>query len=725
MSLDELIQAVQAYNPNADVALIRRAYQYAEEAHAGQKRNSGEPYITHPLNVAMILTELHMDDATICAALLHDVLEDTPITYEEMARDFGEEIATLVDGVTKLKQIQSKSKVDNRVDNYRKMVMAMANDIRVIIVKLADRLHNLRTLDYKTREKQIEKAKETIEIYAPIAHRLGISTIKWELEDLCLKYLDPDAYYEIAELIDRKRSDREAYITRIAKDLSEKLDELGLHYEITGRPKSLYSIYKKIHRQGKTFDQIFDLTAIRVLVDTVKDCYSVLGVVHTMWKPIPRRFKDYIAMPKPNLYQSLHTTVIGPQGETFEVQIRTYEMHQTAEYGIAAHWKYKEGLSKSSNFDEKLNWVRQLMEWQKTTTDSGEFLETLKGDYFSDEVYVFSPKGDVIELPKGSTPIDFAYRVHSDVGNHCVGAKVDGRMVPIDVPLENGNIVEVLTSKNSTGPSSDWLKIVKSSQAKQKIRQYFKHQKRAENIENGREMLERDIRKEGLRASEVLTEEWIDTVRERMKYPTADDLFAAIGYGSQGLNSVVQKFLALQREKTAAHAREAIHEVGLEESPMPSHTQRIGDRTVRIRGEDIGNLQVKFAQCCSPVPGDAIIGYITKGKGISIHRKNCTNIINNAAPERLIEVEWDQTEQTSFYAKLQVTSLNRKGYLANIAEAIAKMGFNLVGLTARPNHDHTFSTLATLEITDVDQIADVMRKLRQVPGTLDVFRVSQ
>ena len=464
--IENLLSKIEEYNSQADMEMVIKAYNLAQSSHQGQYRNSGEEYFTHPFNVAMILADLNMDVTTIVAGLLHDVLEDTDITYDILLKEFGEEVANLVDGVTKLKRLKYKTKQENQAENLRKMILAMAKDIRVIIIKLADRLHNMRTLEYMSEEKKKEKALETLEIYAPLAHRLGISKIKWELEDLSLRYLDPEGYYDLVEKVSKRRKEREAYIQLLIDQLDAKLEEMNIRREISGRPKSFYSIYKKMHYQNKSFEQIFDLTAIRVIVDTIKDCYGVLGIVHTMWKPIPGRFKDYIAMPKPNMYQSLHTTVIGPEGETFEVQIRTWDMHRTAEYGIAAHWKYKEGTVKTDNFDEKLTWLRQLLEWQKDLKDPKEFMESLKIDLFTDEVFVFTPKGDVINLPNGSTPIDFAYRVHTVVGHSCVGAKVDGRIVPLDYKLKNGNIVEILTSTSSSGPSRDWLKIVKSSQAK-------------------------------------------------------------------------------------------------------------------------------------------------------------------------------------------------------------------------------------------------------------------
>lgn len=728
MNIDRLVEKVQTYNPDCNEALIRKAYAYADQAHSGQVRNSGEPYIIHPLHVAYILAELKMDDPTICGGLLHDVLEDTEISYEQMEEDFGSEITTLVDGVTKLKKIASRSKIDNQVDNYRKMVMAMANDIRVVIIKLADRLHNLRTLDYKERPKQIEKAKETIEIYVPIAHRLGIFAIKSELEDLCLKYLDPQAYYEIAELVDKKLEDRKEEIGRIEDMLSQKLDELGMTYEITGRPKTLYSIYKKMYKQDKSFNEIFDITAIRVIVDTVSDCYSVLGVVHTLWKPIPKRFKDYIAMPKQNMYQSLHTTVIGQDGQVFEVQIRTWEMHRTAEFGIAAHWQYKEGAKKKSEFDEKLTWVRQLMEWQKTTTDSQEFLETLKGDFFSDEVYVFSPRGDVIELPRGSTPIDFAYRIHSDVGNACVGAKIDGKLLPLDTRLENGNIVEVITSKNSAGPSRDWLDIVQSSGARSKIRQFFKRANRDEHIENGRDMIIQEVKKDGYPTKKVITPEALEKLVDRMSYSSPDDLLAAVGFGTQSLAAIVSRLediydKAQKRKELEAMAEGALAQADREKAHSSDHEGQEKSNAVSVVGEGTDNLEVKFAQCCSPVPGDDIVGYITRGHGITVHRKSCPNIRSNQSPERLIELEWNKINQTTFDASLTIEAMNVSGYVADLAQLIVQMDMEMNGIEARSREDSTVIIKLTVRVEDKDRMEVLIRKIREMEPTLAVYRV--
>lgn len=713
IDLQKLLDTIHTYNPDCDDALIAKAFHFAREAHKGQKRASGEEYFIHPVNVAYILTSLHMDDATICAALMHDVLEDTEVTYEEMSEIFGEEITMLVDGVTKLKKIQSKSKVDTQVENYRKMVMAMAKDIRVIIIKLADRLHNLRTLEYKTRESQKRTATETLEIYAPLAHRLGINTIKWQLEDLSLKYLEPNVYLEIQELVNRRRQDREEEINLLIDRLSEELERFHIRYDISGRPKSFYSIYKKMYKQNKTFDQIFDLMAIRVIVDSVKDCYSVLGIVHTLWRPIPGRFKDYIAMPKPNQYQSLHTTVIGPRGKTFEVQIRDWDMHRTAEYGIAAHWIYKEGTAKATNFDQKLTWIRQLMEWQQDTKDSKEFMETMKMDFFSDEVYVFSPKGDVIELPQGATPIDFAYRVHTQVGNRCVGAKVDGKIVPLTKELKTGNIVEILTSSNSTGPSRDWLKIVKSSQAKSKIKQWFRKEKKEENIERGREMLEREVRKEGYNPEEILKEDWLLKVAERQSFNQIDDMYAALGFGSLNVTSVLPKLKEWHKQYYKPQEEEKLVFTKPKGAPQ---------NVVEFEGGQDG-LTYKFARCCTPVPGDPIIGFITKGRGISIHRQNCPNIINTKTPERMIRCRWTESGTGFYQSKLQIISLDYKGYLASVTEAITKRGINVSEMNAMPNKDRTFTINIVVEVESMEEMEDLIEELKNLNGTLDVYRV--
>lgn len=715
LSLESVLMEMDKNKIEYDPELVKKAYYFTKNAHEGQLRNSGEEYFIHPVNVSLILINLNMDEATIIAAMLHDVLEDTEISFEEIEHEFSNEIAVLVDGVTKLKRLKFKSKQESQAENVRKMVMAMANDIRVIIIKLADRLHNMRTLEYMTKAKQFEKATETLEIYAPLAHRLGINTIKWELEDLSLRYLEPETYYELVEMIDMKRAEREEYISSIMEILRENIAELGFECDITGRPKSIYGIYNKIKKQGKTFDQIFDLTAVRVIVNTVKDCYSVLGVVHSLWKPIQGRFKDYIAMPKANMYQSLHTTVIGPKGEIFEVQIRTWDMHKTAEYGIAAHWKYKEGGRKKDNFDEKLQWLRLLMDWQKDLTDSKEFMETLKGDFFSDEVYVFSPKGDVIGLPAGSTPIDFAYRVHSAVGNHCVGAKIDGRIVPINTKLKNGNIVEILTSPSSSGPSIDWLKIVKSPQARNKIRQWFKKAQKDENIIKGRDALEKEVRRQGFNFNEILKDEWLEGIGKKLSFNNLDDLFASIGYGSTPLTQILPKLKELHKEHYKTD--EDIDQLSISKSVKP---RARSDQGIRFGGID--NLEVKFAKCCNPVPGDEILGYITRGRGVSIHRADCPNMANIDI-ERVIPVEWDTTKESFFNVHVNILAYDRVGYLANISKIIQDMGLNITNLSARINKDKTFMIDLLIEIKQKEQIDELFKKIMSVEETVKIFRV--
>ncbi len=719
--LEKLLQKIEQYNPQADMQLIIKAYHFAEAAHEGQVRNSGEKYFIHPYNVALILADLNMDTATIVAGLLHDVIEDTNITYEKIAEEFGTEIADLVDGVTKLKMLQYKTKQENQAENLRKMVLAMAKDIRVIIVKLADRLHNMRTLEYMTDNKKKEKAIETLEIYAPIAHRLGMSKIKWELEDLSLRYLDPERYYELVEKVQKRRLEREQFIQDIIKELYTKLSEMGIHCEISGRPKNFYSIYKKMVYQGKLFEQIYDLTAVRIIVDNIKDCYGALGIVHTLWKPLPGRFKDYIAMPKPNMYQSLHTTVIGPKGEIFEVQIRTWEMHRTAEYGIAAHWKYKEGSTKANNFDEKLTWLRQLLEWQNDLKDPKDFMETLKIDFFTDEVFVFTPKGDVINLPDGSTPIDFAYRVHTAVGNACVGSKVDGRIVPLNYKLKNGNIVEVITNPNSNGPSRDWLKIVKSTQAKTKIKQFFKLKERDLNIAKGKELLEKEIKRLGYKLTDILKDEWLKNISNKLSINTIDDLYAALGYGSITLNQVTLKLRDYYNEFYKITDEKAFVESKIQAS-QPKKTYK-STQGISVKGVD--NVKVRFSRCCNPVPGDEIIGFITRGRGVSIHRKDCPNIIANEEDmERLIEVEWDFQKKASYHAEIQVKAADRPGLLAEIALRINDADVGLVSLNARTNKEKIVIINMTLEIHDIEQLKDLMRKMRKIKNVMDVFRVT-
>ena len=718
--LENLILKIEQYNPQANMKQIVKAYNFAEIAHDGQYRNSGERFFIHPYNVAMILADLNMDTDTIIAGLLHDVIEDTKETHERIEEEFGEDVANLVEGVTKLKKLKYKTKQENQAENLRKMVVAMAKDIRVIIIKLADRLHNMRTLEYMSEEKKKEKALETLEIYAPLAHRLGISKIKWELEDLSLRYLDPDGYYDLVDKISKQRKDREAYIQMIIDNLSKKLDDMGINYEINGRPKSFYSIYRKMVYQNKSFEQIFDLTAIRIIVDNVKDCYGSLGIVHTMWKPIPGRFKDYIAMPKPNMYQSIHTTVIGPQGEPFEVQIRTWDMHRTAEYGLAAHWKYKEGAVKADNFDEKLTWLRQLLEWQKDLSDPKEFMETLKIDFFTDEVFVFTPKGDVINLPNGSTPIDFAYRVHTAVGNNCVGAKVDGRIVPIDYKLKNGNIVDIITSASNTGPSRDWLKIVKSSQAKTKIRQWFKKEDRDANIIKGKDMLEKEVKRQGYKLTEMLKEDWLKSIFNKLSISNVDDLYAGLGYGSVTLSQVMSRLKDYHKEYYKGKEDKRI----LESKAYTTSARKQDNLAQGVSIKGVDNIKVRFSKCCNPVPGDEIIGYITRGRGVSIHRKDCPNIVGLGNHERYIEIEWDTDKKASYQAEIQIKSTDRSGLLTDITQKITDADLAVISLNARTNKEKLVLMNITLEIKNVEQLKELLKKIKIIKGVIDAYRVT-
>jgi len=717
--LQKLLKKIIAYNPNSDLQLVQKAFDFAQKAHENQKRYSGEAFMVHPFEVAMILADLQLDTVTISAALLHDVMEDTQYTYEDIKREFGEEIANLVDGVTKLGKLEYKTKVEEQAENMRKMLVAMAKDIRVILIKLADRLHNMRTLKFLPIEKQKEKSKETLEIYAPIAHRLGISKIKWELEDLSLRYLDPDGYYDLVEKVAKKRKERESYIQNVIKELKNKLTELGIEAEVDGRPKHFYSIYRKMMVEGKTFEQIFDLMAIRVIVNTVKDCYGVLGIVHTLWKPIPGRFKDYIAMPKPNMYQSLHTTVIGPEGETFEIQIRTWEMHRTAEYGIAAHWKYKEGKKDKDQFDEKFSWLRQLLEWQKELKDDKEFIETLKIDLFTDEVFVFTPKGDVVNLPSGSTPIDFAYTIHTEIGHSCIGAKVNGKIVPLDYTLKTGDIVEILTTTNKDhGPSRDWLKIVKSSQARNKIRQWFKKEKREENIERGKEMLEKEIKRLGYQPSQMLKEEIVEPVLKKLSMQNIDDLYAAIGYGGLTTNQIIPRL----KEEFRKIFKEEQKIKEIEEKPIIKKQPSSLDKGVKVLGTD--NILVRFSKCCSPVPGDEIIGYITKGRGVSIHRKDCPNVLEGRfKSERMIEVSWDNNKDKTYEADIQITAYDRYGLLSEITSILSELKIGLRAVNARTTKDNLALVNLTIEITSKETLEKIMNRFKNLKGIIDVSRI--
>ncbi len=721
--IQSILSKAEKCSASNDLELIKKAYDLAYKAHEGQKRDSGEDYIVHPVEVASILADLCLDSTTICAGILHDVIEDTDYTYDDIKNIFNEEIAMLIDGVTKMGKLEYKTKEDQQADSLRKMFIAMAKDIRVILIKLADRLHNMRTLKHRKEDKQKKTAAETMEIYAPIAHRLGISKIKWEMEDLSLRYLDPKGYYDLVEKVAKKRKEREDEINHVIELLKEKMRDVNIEAHIEGRPKSFYSIYRKMYYQNKTFDQIYDLTAIRIIVDSVKDCYGVLGIVHTLWKPIPGRFKDYVAMPKPNMYQSLHTTLFGYDGQPFEVQIRTWDMHRISEYGIAAHWKYKEGRNGPEQFDEKLKWLRQMLEWQNDIKDTHEFLETLKVDLFMDEVYVFTPKGDVIDLPMNSTPIDFAYKIHSQIGNKCVGAKINGRIVTLDYKLQNGDIVEIITASNSNGPSRDWLKIVKSSQAKNKIKQWFKKEKREENIQKGRESIEKEIRRQGFVVSQLLKPEWLEIAYKKYSLHSNDDLYSSVGYGGLTTNQVVSKLKEEYRKLQKQD--EKIIEENLEEKLQKSEPKK-RQSTTGIKVKGIDNVMIRFSKCCNPVPGDDIIGYITKGRGVSVHQKDCTNVDDlMTEPDRLIEVEWNSQTKVSYNADVELRSIDRKGLLAEITTIIDDSKVNINSFHSRTTKDRIAIINFVLEINDIEQLNKLIRRFRKIEGVMDVFRAKQ
>lgn len=726
--IESLIKKINDNCINVDIDIIEKAYNFASEAHKSQKRESGEPYIIHPIDVAEILAELGMDTNTIAAGLLHDVLEDTDCTYKEMSDMFNEEIASLVNGVTKLGKIEYKSKQEQQADNVRKMLLAMAKDIRVIIIKLADRLHNMRTLKFMSKEKQKLKAKETLDIYAPLAHRLGMSKIKWELEDLSFRYLHEEEYYDLVRQIAEKRVEREAYISSIIDDLYKNLEESGIDSDIEGRPKHFYSIYRKMVNKSKTIEQIFDLTAIRILVNSVKDCYGVLGIVHTIYKPIPGRFKDYIAMPKPNMYQSLHTTVIGPQGKTFEIQIRTFDMHKTAEYGIAAHWKYKEGDAgedKEKGFEKKLAWLRDMLEWQKETSDAEEFMEGFKIDLFSDEIFVFTPKGVVINLASGSTPIDFAYRIPTDVGNRCIGAKVNGKIVPLDYKLKTGEIVEIITSQSAKGPNMDWLNIAKSNQAKSKIKSWLKKAKKDENINKGKELLEKELRKQGVVLSEITKGDSYERLAKRYNLHNSDDIYAAVGVGSISASAFVSR---LKEENLGDKVKQSDEEIAKNIEEHIAKSDRVSKNEssygITVKGES--NLMIRFARCCNPVPGDEIQGYITKGRGVSVHRTDCSNLksLIDYDPNKVVDVSWGVSKGASYVAEVRVKSDDRMGVLSDIMKVITDSGLHLNALNANSAKGNEALINIKVKIDSVEQLRELMKKIRRLKGVTDVFRVN-
>ncbi|MDK2823137.1 MAG: diphosphokinase / guanosine-3,5-bis(diphosphate) 3-diphosphatase [Clostridia bacterium] len=722
MSLAELTDKLLIINPKANIELIKKAYDFALKAHEGQIRNSGEPYITHPLAVATILANLGLDDTTIAAGLLHDVVEDTKVQLNEIKEKFGEEIALLVDGVTKLSRIEYYSKEERQVENYRKMFLAMAKDIRVILIKLADRLHNMRTLKHQSFWKQREIAQETLEIFAPLASRLGIFKFKWELEDLSFRYLEPDNYYDLVEKISMKRKEREEYINEVIEILQRELGQANIKADISGRPKHFYSIYNKMVKKDKDLNEIYDLIAVRIIVDSVKDCYGTLGIIHTLWKPIPGRFKDYVAMPKPNMYQSLHTTVIGPRGEPFEIQIRTWDMHRTAEYGIAAHWLYKENSKQKTKFDETFTWIKQIREWQNELQDSKEFVETLKIDLFSDVVFVFSPKGDVFELPAGSTPIDFAYRVHTEVGHRCIGSKVNNRIVPLDYELKTGDIVEILTSKQANGPSRDWLKIVKSSQAKNRIRQWFKREKREENLLKGRELLEKELRKHSLEINYYTKSERLNHIAKKLGFSSADDLLVGIG---DSVITPLQVVFRLREEYDKT--QKSVVEESIQTLPKEQKkTSELGKSSKGVRIKGIGDVMIRFARCCNPLPGDRIIGYITRGRGVSIHREDCPNIKLYFVEEheRLVEAAWDETEKSTFQVEIMITALDRAKLTMDVMNILTDAKIHINAINARARRNGSAIIDLKIEINNLEQLNSIMEKIKRVKDIVEVRRVT-
>ena len=719
--VDALVTKMRAYEPKVDGKTIHAAFDYALKMHGAQARESGEPYVVHPLKVAEILADMEMDQTTIVAALLHDCIEDTKASYDNIEQNFGADVARLVDGVTKLDGIEFRTKDEQKAESLRKMFFAMAKDIRVVIIKLADRLHNMRTLKFCNEAKRVRTAKETIEVYAPLANRLGINSIKWELEDLCLRYLDPESYYDLVDRVSMRRQERMEAIDHIIDKLRRALDDANIKADITGRPKHFYSIYKKMKKKGLSFEQIYDLIAVRVLVNTKEDCYAVLGIVHSLWKPMPGRFKDYIARPKANGYQSLHSTLLGDQGMPFEVQIRTHEMHRVAEYGVAAHYKYKNG-GKSTQFDETLNFVHQLMNIDSEVDDTKEFMETLKKELFSDdEVFVFTPKGDAIDLPKDSTPLDFAYRIHSAVGNKCVGAKVNQRIVTLDTKLQTGDIVEILTSPSSKGPSMDWLKIVKTTEAKSKIRAYLKASLRDENILLGRDMIEKEARRQNLDPAKLLKAEYLEKIQRKQGFKTADDIYAAVGFGGMTAMQVVMRLN--EEYKRAAREEAPLPPEPKPERPSTLKKKQKKEQAVFVKGEE--GMVVRFAHCCNPVPGDDIVGYITRGRGVSVHRKDCINL-KDASMEnvRMIEVSWNTGAASSFNADVQLIAYDRSGIIASLTTMIAGMNIPLLAISARTTRNKTTVINLTLEVKDKEQLSQVMKQFQKNPDIIKAYRSS-
>ena len=734
---NELIRIYRSYKPEGDTELIKKAYEVACRQHKDQKRKSGEPYIIHPLNTAIIIAEIEMDKEAICAALLHDVVEDTNMTLDEIREMFGDHVALLVDGVTKLTQLSlDVDKIEIQAENLRKMFVAMAKDIRVVLIKLADRLHNLRTLQYQSKAKQIEKATETMEIYSPLAERLGIMKLKIELDDISLKYLKPDVYYDLVEKIALKREEREAFISDIEEEVSKNLEEAGIHAVMTGRVKHFFSIYKKMINQNKTVDQIYDLFAVRILVESVKDCYAALGVIHEMYKPIPGRFKDYIAMPKPNMYQSLHTTLIGRDGTPFEIQIRTFEMHKVAEYGIAAHWKYKESggsqVKADSENDEKMSWLREVLEWQKDADDNKDFLNMVKSDFdlFNDNVYCFTPSGDVKSLPSGSTPIDFAYSIHSAVGNKMVGARVNERIVPIDYKLKNGDRVEIITSQNSKGPSMDWLNLVRSTQAKSKINAWFKTTNKEDNILRGRDILDKYCKSKGFSYGDLTKPEFVEAVLRRYAMHDWDAVLASVGHGGLKEGQIIGKLLEAKKK----HEQERITDEQILAAHNAEGNSEISNPTVKkaLRGgilvKGVNDLSARCAHCCNPVPGDEIVGFVTRGRGITVHRTDCINMINLPQSERtrLIEAEWDVEDGTddTYSAEIKIFCNNRIGMLADISRIFTDLNIDITSINLKNAKNGTCTTTLTFDIHGKNELTKIIDKLRSIPDIIDISRTA-
>ncbi len=722
VTIKDVITEMKKHNRKSDSKLIMRAYNYAVAHHGDQKRKSGEPYIIHPVHVAYILSTLGLDDATICAALMHDLAEDTDVTIEDISKEFSPEIAEMVNGVTKLGKINYVSAEEQQVENYRKMFLAMGKDIRVILIKLADRLHNMRTLKYLKRDRQIAISKETMDLYAPLANRLGVYSLKWELEDLAFKYLYPEEFRELVEGIDKKREERLKFIDEIKEEIRVNLKKEKIEGEITGRAKHLYSIYRKMQRDNKTLDQIYDLFALRILVNSVKDCYAALGVVHELYTPMPGRFKDYIAVPKPNMYQSLHTTLIGPNGTPFEVQIRTYNMHRIAEFGIAAHWAYKESSffkGKKANVvvtDDKLAWIRESLEWQKDMQDPQEFMKTLKTELFEDEVYVFTPKGEIKTLPKGSTPIDFAYMIHAEVGNKMVGCKINSKMMPIVTKLKSGDIVEIITNDNSKGPSRDWLKFVQSTSARTKIQQWFKKNEKQQNIAKGKDLIEKEIKRIGMAEEDLFVQKYYTPALQRYGFKTLDDMYAAVGFGSITANKIIARTLEEYRK---FHREENVEEkiVELQEAP------KIKSSKTGIIVKGIDNCLVRLSKCCNPVPGDEIIGYITRGRGVTVHRKDCKNVKDLLQDEgRIIDVYWDEKKESAYNVDITVFANDREGLLADVIRVIGNTNARLVAVSAKASKEKIATVELTLEVKNIEDLTKAQRELGKIDSVYDVKR---